>query len=121
MKNQNFKIRIDILKTLEKINIDLHTDELEDLESFEDLEQYLEENDHLTEEIIYYSKAIRYLQEHDASLSESLELAHDLGYTTENLNSELLASLLASHYKRQDFYDIQDELIELFESLDLEE
>ena len=65
------------------------------------------------QEIIYYYNAIKYLAEHDPSLVESLELACDMGYLTpttyttdsgnpknvlgyniNNLNSELLATLL---------------------------
>ena len=46
---------------------------------------------------------MEYLKEHDNSLNESLEIASEYGYNTENLNSELLASLLASRNKQQDF------------------
>jgi len=46
------------------------------------------------QEIIYYGKAMEYLLEEDASLSEVMELASDLGYETKNLNSELLATIL---------------------------
>ena len=67
------------------------------------IEQELEENGFFDVEIIYYAKAIDYLKEHDASLNESLEIASMYGYNTENLNSELLASLLASRNKRENF------------------
>ena len=56
-------------------------------------------------EIIYYSKAIEYLKEHDASLNESLEIAAEMGFTLENLNSETLASLHASRKKFNDFWE----------------
>jgi len=46
------------------------------------------------QEIIYYYKAIGYLNEHDPSLRESLGYASDCGYELESLNSELLATLL---------------------------
>lgn len=46
------------------------------------------------QEIIYYSKAIEYLADHDASLMEAMELADDMGYATKDLNSELLATLV---------------------------
>ena len=65
--------------------------------------QELEDNGFFDVEIIYYSKAMQYLMEHDTSLSESLEIASMYGYNTENLNSELLASLLASRNKRENF------------------
>ncbi len=56
-------------------------------------------------EIIYYSKAMEYLREHDTSLSESLEMANEFGYNLENLNSETLASLHASRKKEENFWD----------------
>ena len=46
------------------------------------------------EEIIYYYRATEYLLENDSSLRESLDLASDMGCTLENLNSEVLATLL---------------------------
>ena len=50
------------------------------------------------EDIIYYDRAIKYLSENDASLRESLELAHDLGYSLENLSSETLATIHYQNY-----------------------
>ena len=44
-------------------------------------------------QVIYYHKAMKYLAENDPSLSESLELAHDCGYSCNQLNSETLATL----------------------------
>ena len=45
-------------------------------------------------DIIYYSKAIKFLAENDNSLRESMKIASEMGYNVEDLNSELLASLL---------------------------
>tara|TARA_R110002051_G_scaffold255468_1_gene314553 strand:- start:89 stop:454 length:366 start_codon:yes stop_codon:yes gene_type:complete len=50
------------------------------------------------EEIIYYYNAIKYLSENDSSLRESLDLAHDMGCTLENLSSETLATLHYQNY-----------------------
>ena len=69
-----------------------------------EIQEELQEYGFFDVEIIYYSKAMQYLKEHDNSLRESLELAAELGYQTENLNSELLASLHASTKKEDDFY-----------------
>ena len=61
--------------------------------SFDELIEAL--NDAIAyEEIIYYYKAMEYLSKYDNSLTESMELALELGYETENINSELLATLL---------------------------
>lgn len=65
----------------------------ESFDSNDELAEYLQER--ISEaEIIYYAHAIAYLAEHDASLMESLSLASEYGYTTDKLNSELLATLL---------------------------
>jgi len=62
-----------------------------DLESFQsDAQSYVNES----VQIIYYANAIDYLAKKDPSLSYSLEIAHEYGFETQSLNSELLASLL---------------------------
>ena len=68
-------------------------------------------------EIIYYANAIKYLQENDASLQESLEIAAEYGYELKNLNSEVLASLLASRNSQENFYDIKEEIEDFFAEL----
>lgn len=70
------------------------------------------------QEIVYYSRAIEYLAEHDASLRDSLELAHDLGYTTEQLNSELLATLLYQDNLRNELQDITKDIEQAFDDND---
>ena len=61
-------------------------------------------------EIIYYYKAIEYLQEFDPSLNESLELAEELGYELNNINSELLASLLETKYNEEKFWELEEQI-----------
>ena len=58
-----------------------------------DSEQEAQEYCH-EQEIIYYYKAVEYLAENDASFVKSLDLACDMGYDINSLNSELLATLL---------------------------
>ena len=79
------------------------SDELGDYDSSQIWEE-LNDNGYFHEEIIYYSKAMDYLIEHDTSLSESIEIAAEMGFSLENLNSERLASLHASRKKEEDFY-----------------
>ena len=62
----------------------------------EDLYEYLDEAWFFDIDIIYYKLAMLFLSEHDNSLRESIDLAIDFGYEAQNLNSEILASLLAS-------------------------
>ena len=78
-----------------------------------DLYDLLKDNYAFDVEIIYYSTAMKYLTEHDTSLSESIEIAVDMGYELENINSELLASLHASQKAREDFHSITDEINEI--------
>ena len=80
------------------------SDELGDYDSNQIFYE-LNDNGYFNEEIIYYYKAIEYLKEHDTSLSESLEIAAEMGFTLENLNSESLASLHASRKKENDFWE----------------
>tara|TARA_R110000751_G_scaffold92044_3_gene180308 strand:- start:1368 stop:1727 length:360 start_codon:yes stop_codon:yes gene_type:complete len=90
----------------------LQTDELGEINAYDDLEVELNENGAYDIEIIYYYKAMQYLIEHDTSLSESMAIAQEYGYEPNNINSELLASLLASQNARDEFYDLQNEIDE---------
>lgn len=106
------------LEKLEKINIEnlditYYIQNIEDVQTFDDLHELLDENRAFEVEIIYYSEAIKYLMEHDASLRESIDIANDYGIETENINSEILASLLASQKVREDFYSYEDEINEI--------
>ena len=80
---------------------------VEDIHEYtaDEIRDELQDNGFFNEDIIYYYNAIEYLKENDTSLCESLELAAEMGYQTENINSELLASLHASRKKENDFYE----------------
>jgi hypothetical protein len=69
------------------------------------IREELQENGFFDVEIIYYYKAMEYLKEHDTSLSESIEIATEMGCTLENLNSESLASLHASRDRENKYYE----------------
>ena len=79
------------------------SDELGDYDSHQ-LWEELNDSGFFHIDVIYYSKAMEYLIENDASLYESIELATEYGYILENINSELLASLHASRKKENDFW-----------------
>ena len=82
--------------------------EFQDLDEFEEYVQEI-----INEvELIYYSEAMEFLQENDISLQDSLEIAADFWYETDNLNSELLATLLLQQYIRNDFNEIIQDLKE---------
>ena len=93
----------------------------ENVNSFDDIFQQVEEQGGFNVEIIYYSRAMEYLMENDTSLQNSMQLAADFGYTPEDINSELLASLLASQYTMEELYKCEHEITEFFNTLDNEE
>lgn len=82
-------------------------------EDIDELMDYLQDRVHEIE-VIYYHNAIDILKEHDPSLQESLGLAHDMGYTVDALNSELLATLLEQDRVSQVVGEYRDELEETF-------
>ena len=101
---------IDVLNCVDIDNIDL-------LNPFDSICEMIEDNNGFDIEIIYYSKALDYLRENDPSLNESLEIASEYGYEVGNLNSEILASLLASKLVREEFQELESEITDFFEEL----
>ena len=88
-------------------------DELEDYDTHQIYDE-LQDNGFFTVDIIYYSKAMDYLRENDPSLCESIELARELGFSLDNLNSEALASLHASNERMNKFWeDVEPKLNEI--------
>jgi hypothetical protein len=92
-----------------------------EVQSFDDVLQQIEDVNGFDVEIIYYTAAMEYLMARDPSLRESLEIAHEYGYTTDDINSELLASLLASKECREEFMSYEDEITEFFEMINDED
>ena len=92
--------------------------DVDSITDFDSLYESIDDNGGFNVDVIYYSVAIKYLAENDPSLRESMELAYEYGYTTENLNSEVLASLLASQNARISVDELRDEVGEFFEGLD---
>ena len=82
-----------------------------DATDIDELSEYIDEQTNGFEvEITYYNKALEYLTDNDPSLQYSLKIAHDIGYTTNQLDSELLATLLATKNEREAYDEIKDEL-----------
>ncbi len=106
--------KVDVLCFVDVDNIDRNN-------PFESIYQMIEDNGGFDIEIIYYSNAIDFLAKNDPSLIESLEIASELGYDVQNLNSEILASLLASQLARDEFYELESEILDFFEKLEEEE
>jgi hypothetical protein len=104
------KTEVDIINYVQLDEIDIEN-------AYESILEKLDENNGFDIEIIYYSNAIKYLQENDPSLRESLEIASEYGFEVSSLNSEILASLLASQNAREEFYELQSEIDDFFQDL----
>ena len=83
-----------------------------EINDFDELAEILRENGFFDVEILYYNSAMKYLLANDNSLRDSLELADDMGYEVKDLNSELLASLLASEDLQYQFSGLEEEINE---------
>jgi len=92
-------------------------DEIDFENAYDSITEKLDENNGFDIDIVYYSNAIAYLKENDPSLNESLSIASEYGYELGSLNSEILASLLASQNAREEWYDLESEINEFFSSL----
>jgi hypothetical protein len=103
-------IHIDNVDIMDFVNID----EIDHDNPAESIFDIINDNGGFDVEIIYYSNACEYLRNNDNSLRESINIAVDMGYTLENINSELLASLLASQKAMCDYWDYQDEINNFF-------
>lgn len=106
---------------MQQINDLLEDFEVEfDGESFSEIDEMVQ--DRINEqEFIYYKRAMNYLIENDIDLTESLSLAHEMGYSAGDLNCETLATLLLQERMREDWYEVMDEVQELIEEWENEE
>ena len=106
-------LKINNLRILDFINAEDITEDL----TFEDITELIENNNGFEVEVIYYSAAIDFLKNNDPSLTVSLGLAAEMGFTIESLNSEILASLLASDMLRNDWFKLEIEITDFLDSL----
>lgn len=111
------KTKINLLENLyiENLNIAdyLYTENIEDIKNANELYEELDNNNAFNIDIIYYNRAMNYLSENDFSLTQSIELAVEMGYQLENINSELLATLHASRKAREDFWNCENDINEI--------
>ena len=92
--------------------------DVENVNDYSDIYDQIEENGGFDIDIIYYANAMKYLSEHDISLRESMSLASSMGLECFNINSEVLASLLASQQAEEDFQELESEIDDFFMELD---
>jgi hypothetical protein len=86
--------------------------------AFDEILDLLENKNAFDIEIIYYKNAMDYLFKHDPSLTDSIELASEYGYQLKSINTELLASLLASEITRQAFGGLSEDIDNFFANFD---
>ena len=110
----NLKTEIDVLYFVDIDNIDMSN-------PFDSICEMIEDNNGFDIDVIYYSNAIDYLRKYDPSLRKSLAIAYDMGFTADNLNSEVLANLLKTENVKNDFYSLKDDINNFFEELEEEE
>ncbi len=85
------------------------------IENFDDLYTAIDNHSGFDAEIIYHSNAMEFLTEQDPSLMLSLEIAVEMGFKMETLNSERLASLLQSQMIRKAFNSLENEINAVFD------
>ena len=114
-----------LIEKLEALNLDvdfassLHGWEFEHIHDFGDIWEALQDGHYLFVEVIYYHKAMEFLSEHDPSLSQSLALAAEMGFdlSSGELNSEKLASLLASEMLQEAVLMKSDDINEIIKDV----
>lgn len=122
MNNETIFLKLE--DELNGININLieflDAHDLDDIFDASDLYDILREKGAFDVDIIYYVKACEYLKINDASLTESLYIAQELGYKLSDLNSEVLASLLASRNLADSFWSMSADIDKLLNQLHYE-
>ena len=110
---------------LDKVEVEVNIDE-SDLDagmSIDTFERMVDVDRAINEqcEIIYYSRAMEFLQEHDPSLHEAMDCAEEYGYSPKDLSSELLATLLNERMMRNAYWEHRDEIIDILDEIEDEE
>jgi len=124
MRTKNERIE-DFLNGLEIESLDVmdyvNIDDIDFSNAYQSIYEMIDDEGGFNVDIIYYSNAIDYLAKNDPSLDESLELADEFGFELSKLNSEVLASLLASEKCRDDFSALETDIEEFFNELNEED
>ena len=105
---------IDVTGCVKVENIDIS-------DAYQSIYDMIDDNGGFSIDIICYSNAIEYLKQNDPSLHECMAIADEYGFQLKSLNSEILASLLASSIALENFSRFKDEINEFFETLETEE
>jgi len=108
----------DFLKDLNSDLLDyIDIDKIDDNNPFDSIFEMIDEAGGFDIDIIYSNDAINYLKENDPSLKESLELATEAGFFIDDLNSVILANLLAHKKASNEFLEYREKINSFFENL----
>lgn len=107
----------DYIYTKDIIDID-NLENFDGSKAFDAITDIMQDNNAFNLDVIYYSNAVDYLKENDPSLNESLALATDHGFNIENLNSEVLASLLYSQNETENYYSLENDITAFFDEIE---
>jgi intracellular sulfur oxidation DsrE/DsrF family protein len=122
MKTENKQRVIDFLESQTTMGIDFNSFLKDnDFSTVDEIRELIQDNNGFDCEVIYYSSAIKFLSENDQSLRGSLEIAYELGFEVDSLNSELLATLLKTQIATDEFEELTSELEELLNEIEEEE
>jgi len=88
--------------------------EYDNIDNAEDLIEKIRE-EISGEEVIYYSNAMKYLLQNDPGLQISIGLAIEQGVSIEDLNSELLATILQQNKLTEELSSLEDEIEAIYE------
>ena len=113
IKNFLRSIKIDNLYIDDYVNYE----EIDMDSPFDSINDMIDNNGGFDIEIIYYFNAMEYLSKNDPTLRVSIGIASEYMEDFKGLNSELLASLLASQIVREDFYNERDSIETFFNNL----
>ena len=93
----------------------ISVDDAADYNSFSDIFEELNQREVFKSDIPYLEQAQNYLKENDPSLSYSLKIADDLGFSPKDLNIYVLANIHAEQEAINDFYELEDDISYIIE------
>lgn len=76
------------------------------IECLDDLNEIIWDSNILQTEFVYHYAAMKYLMDNDPSMREAFEIASEYGFDTKNLNSCILAGLVASRQNEEDWHEL---------------
>lgn len=116
IKQKTMKTKAELIKELESMLSEYEYTYTEG-DTADSVQEYC--SDRIAEtEVIYYASAMEYLQRNDNSLRESLEIAGKMGYKPEDLNSEILATLLQQRYMQEELSEMTTDIEDLIQEIE---